>query len=330
MNPSGDGLLQGATPEPTSLAETSPPAEFRFPIQGERIFYNNNTYTIGSLLGVGAFGAVYECIDDWGNELAAKVLHPLGERTYDQVRVEWIRELERLVVLRHPNITFIYDAFEYNETFYIVMERCTHTLHDVINLPDLNGDIWIPYVGRDMLQALDFIHKSGYVHKDVHPGNIFVSQSLDRMVPSKARVWSFKIGDLGISNLETDINVFNTILAQWMLPPEYLNPEFGTIGRAVDIYHTGLLLLSLLLCQTPNFTREQILDGVPRQIAEGHSSVFGPAIARALRRHVSERTHSALDFWRDIANAVRARERTSPLLAAMGLIAPPSPPTPEH
>jgi serine/threonine protein kinase len=135
------------------------------------------------------------------------------------------------------------------------------------------------------------------------------------MVPAKDRVWSFKIGDLGISNLETDINVFNTILAQWMLPPEYLNPEFGTIGRTVDIYHAALLLLSLLLGQSPAFTREQILDDTPRKVTEGLSSPFAPAISRALRRHVADRTHSALDFWRDISEAVRAHS-SQPALGA--------------
>jgi serine/threonine-protein kinase len=313
MTPSEDSTAHKEASE--SVVQPSPPVQFRFPEPGETIWYNDNRYVIGDPLGFGAFGAVYECGDEWGNELAAKVLHPLGDRTYEHVRKEWLGELERLVLLRHPNITFIYDAFEYKETFYIVMERCTHTLHDVIKLEDLHGDVWLPYVARDILQALDFIHKSGYVHKDVHPGNVFVAQTLDRMVPTKDRVWSFKIGDLGISNLETDINVFNTILAQWMLPPEYLNPEFGTIGRAVDIYHAALLLLSLLLGQSPDFTREQILDGTPRKVAEGLSSPFAPAISRALRRHVADRTHSALDFWRDISEAVRAHS-SQPALGA--------------
>jgi serine/threonine protein kinase len=329
MIPSDDSTSQKEALE--RAVEPSPPAQFRFPGWGETIWYNDNRYIIGKPLGYGAFGAVYECVDDWGNELAAKVLHPLGDRNYDHVRTEWLGELQRLVLLRHPNITFIYDAFEYNETFYIVMERCAYTLRHIIDLENVGGDIWVPYVARDILQALDFIHKAGYVHKDIHPGNVFVAQTLDRMVPTKARVWSFKIGDLGISNLETDINVFNTILAQWMLPPEYLNPEFGPIGRAVDIYHTALLLLSLLLGQSPDFTRDQILDGVPRKVAESLSSPFAPAISKALRRHVAHRTHSALDFWRDISDAVRIQEQQLSLgsLDPPSQLAPLAPPPPE-
>lgn len=284
------------------------PPTFRFPRLGERILCQDNEYVITGVLGQGAFGLVYECSDSWGNELAAKVLHPLGDRTYEQVRTEWAGELDRLVALRHPNITFIYDAFEYNETFYLVMERCTYTLRQLIELPEHEGELWIPYVARDLLQAIHFIHNRGYVHKDIHPGNVFVSQTPDRMVPSRTRVWSFKVGDLGISRLEGDINVFNTILAQWMLPPEYLDHNFGPIGRGVDIYHTGLLLLSLLLGVSPNFTRDEILDGKPRMVAENLPSRFALPISRALRRHTVNRTSSAMQLWREIAEVLPSQQ----------------------
>jgi serine/threonine-protein kinase len=121
------------------------------------------------------------------------------------------------------------------------------------------------------------------------------------MVPTKEPVWCFKIGDLGISRLEGDINLFNTILAQWMVPPEYLDPtEFGVIDKHVDIYHVGLLLLSLLINKVPTFSHEEILSGAPKRVAETLSSPYAPPIARALRRHVIHRTQTALDMWRDI------------------------------
>ena len=230
----------------------------------------------------------------------AKVLVP-RDQTYEQVEESWLNELQKLRELRHPNITYVHAAFECEDTFYLVMERCSMTLDVIITLDNLRPDGWIPYVARDILQGLDYIHSNGYVHKDIHPGNVFVSQSQDRMIPTKEPVWSFKIGDLGISRLETEINAFNTILAEWMLPPEAINPsEFGSIGRTVDIYHVGLLLLALVLNRIPTFTREEVIAGVPRQLAESSSSKYGAAIARALRRHVADRTPTALDFWRDI------------------------------
>ena len=123
------------------------------------------------------------------------------------------------------------------------------------------------------------------------------------MVPTKDPVWSFKVGDLGISRLETDIEIFTTLLAQWMLPPEAIDPvEFGPVGRVLDIYHVGLLLLALLLGRSPAFTKEEIIAGLPRQTAEALSSKYGPIVAKALRRHASARTPTAVQFWREIAS----------------------------
>jgi len=287
------------------IPPTPPPKTFTPPHDGEVIVATDRQYFLGPQLGSGAFGAVFECRDEWGNELVAKVLLPRN-RTYEDVREEWMHELRNLERLRHPNITYIYDAFEYRDTFYLVIERCSMTLADLFS-PDIDGDVWLPYVARDILHALDFIHSYGYVHKDLHPGNIFISEMRDRMVPGNESIWQFKIGDLGISRLEGEIRLFSTILAQWMLPPEFLAPDdFGVLGRHVDIYHTGLLLLSLLLHEEPEFTEQQIVEGLPRQIAESLPSPFSAAIARALRRHVADRTQSAMEMWREISFAAQA------------------------
>ncbi len=282
------------------------PKRFYPPQHGETIDHNNQIYFIGNIINNGYFGNIYECEDEWGNKLVAKVLVPRNQ-TYEEVGKMWLQELDNLLHLRHPNITYLYDAFEYKHTFYLIMERCSCTLKDFIDIiPKNEGDIWLPYVARDILQAIHFIHNygEGYVHKDIHPGNVFLSIVKDRMLETQDPVFIFKIGDLGISRLESHINKFNTIMAEWMLPPESLNPkEFGLIGRKVDIYHTGLLLLSLLLGKVPQFTPQQICEGKPREMAESLDSPYRYAIAKALRRHVYYRTQTALDFWREISKA---------------------------
>jgi len=289
----------------TNEADVVQPS-FRPPVIGESVTVDGQSYLLGDAIGRGYFGTVYECSDEWGNALAAKVLVPRNQ-TYEEVHASWQAELQKLLFLRHPNITYIHAAFEFKHTFYLVMERCSMDLNTVINLESLTADGWIPHVARDVLQALEYIHSNGYVHKDIHPGNVFVSQTQDRMVPSRDAVWSFKVGDLGISRLESEINVLNTMLAAWMLPPEAIDAqEFGSVGRTVDIYHVALLLLALLLNQTPTFTRDEILQGRPRELAEQSGSRFGPAIARALRRHVAARTPSALHFWREIDAAAKS------------------------
>lgn len=145
------------------------------------------------------------------------------------------------------------------------------------------------------------MHDQGYVHKDVHAGNVFPAGTLSNYIPDQQPKSLVKLGDLGISRLESDIDVFGTILAKWMQPPEFLNPtKFGVVGKQVDIYHLGLLLLSLEFNKRLDFSTEEILSGKPRQMAEGLQSPYSFAISKALRRHVALRTRTPIEFWRDM------------------------------
>jgi hypothetical protein len=54
---------------------------------------------------------VFGCTDVWGNDLAAKVLKPT-RGTYEEVQAAAQSEFGKLLHLRHPNITYVFDAFE--------------------------------------------------------------------------------------------------------------------------------------------------------------------------------------------------------------------------
>jgi serine/threonine protein kinase len=145
-----DPVVAPLPPAPT-------PRRFTPPKPGESISNGDRTYVLGPVVGEGHFGTVYEATDDWGNELVAKVLRPL-DRSYDAVRASWERELRTLETLRHPNITFLYAAFEYRDTFYLILERCSENLHSLISLPGLVPEGWLPWLARDILHAIHFMH----------------------------------------------------------------------------------------------------------------------------------------------------------------------------
>ena len=78
----------------------------------------------------------------------------------------------------------------------------------------------------------------------------------------------------------------------------------------VDIYHCGLLLLSLEHSKELQFTREEILEGKPRQMALLLRAPLNFALEKALRRHVSKRTETARELWRDL-NSQAEVEKTA-------------------
>ncbi|MCB5260324.1 MAG: protein kinase family protein [Candidatus Cloacimonetes bacterium] len=271
-----------------------------FPSEGEVItsLLTNNTYEIGSKIGEGNFSHVYACTDVWDNDLAVKVLKPLG--SYEYVKDNAVEEFQKLVLLRHPNVTYVYDAFEYRNTFYIVTERCYGSLDGLFSLDGLEGMLWLRPIARCILQAVHYLHVNQFVHQDIHVGNIFTKFVKDEMNDANPDVIQFKLGDLGVGKFITDVSVGN-VRAQWMLPPEIMNPdEFGPIDHRIDLYHLGLVFLQLALSTKLSFTPEDILAGKPRQMALELPQPLSFAIEKTLRRHVMYRTESVLELWRDL------------------------------
>jgi serine/threonine protein kinase len=274
---------------------------YAFPSPGEAVTRDHAVYYIGQPLGQGYYGIVYDCTDDWGNELVAKVLKPLG--SYQEVADRWQRESAVLTTMRHPNITYIHDAFVHHNLFYIIIEKCLYPLSAELHLA---SELWLPQMARDLLQAIAYIHRAGWVHKDIHVGNVFVSATKDPFDHAREPVVGFKLGDFGISRMEGSIRPHGSELARWMLPPEAIDPvNCGPIDRRVDIYHAALTFLCVIHGEILQFSREQIHAGEPQRLALSLDSIYAPALGRALAPRAAERSPTALDLWRDIAACMR-------------------------
>jgi serine/threonine protein kinase len=276
-----------AVPIPRMLVLPKPGDLIRHPI------YTGRTYKISHLIGRGAFGNVYAAKDNWGRDVAVKVFR--GEGTYEEIRDRAHSEAIKLRSLTHPRITYIYDAFEQNNTFYIVSERCGLVVSDFLD-PKHDGVLWVRPLGRCLFQALGYIHENGFAHQDIHLDNVFAHFAQSEMV-ADSTVISFKVGDLGLAKPIHLMDPKTTVLAQWILPPEAMDPEtFGPLDHRLDLYHAALLLLQVHIGRKLELTREDILSGVPRLIAEGEGAV-GQVLSHGLRRHVLARPSSALEFW---------------------------------
>lgn len=202
------------------------------------------------------------------------------------------------------SFTYVFDAFHVLETIYIVTERCFCPLsHLFTGIQGFDGRGWIKAVARCLLQAVHYIHLNGYVHQDIHVNNVFAAFARNEMVETDPGALHFKLGDLGVAKVFSEIDATNT-RAQWMLPPEVLDPkEFGPMDRRIDIYHCGLLFLHLMNGAELKFSNDEILAGKPRQLALQLPPPYNFALEKALRRHVAARTASAMELWRDLSSA---------------------------
>jgi serine/threonine protein kinase len=288
------------TPSPDQKAVAPPAARVVPPNAGETItsLLTNITYTMGEKIGEGFFGIVFSCVDVWNNNLAVKVLK--AKAPYEVIEKAARDEFEKLMVVRHPYITYVFDVFHLDETIYIVTECCHCPLSTLFALDGFDGRLWIKAIARCLLQAVNYLHLHGYVHQDIHVNNVFVAYARDELIENPHGALNFKLGDLGVAKLFHEVDATNT-RAQWMLPPEVLDSkEFGPMDHRIDIYHCGLLFLHLLNGSELKFTNEEILAGRPRELALQLPAPYNFALEKTLRRHVASRTASAMELWRDL------------------------------
>ena len=106
-------MSQPAATQPAAV--TPPAAQVIPPKPGETITseLTGNTYTMGEKIGEGFFGLVYSCVDVWNNNLAVKVLKP--NAPYDVIERATQEEIGKLALLRHPHVTYVFDAFRLAE-----------------------------------------------------------------------------------------------------------------------------------------------------------------------------------------------------------------------
>ncbi len=271
-----------------------------FPIPGTTLTSSRGTYVVGALIGDGQYGSVYECIGPFDQRYALKMLRP-ANKSYQAVRDEWSAELQRLERFRHPNIVYIHDAFEHNYLFYLALERCDTSLKALIGRPF--PDLLLAEICRQLLMTLQYLHDSGVVHSDLHPGNVLISQ-IDRSP-------IVKLTDFGVAHqLQGNTRWFRPQVAN----PKILTPELVTAGYTTtqsDLYQFGLLMFQMHTGASAidvdvhySEIARQISDGGPRKKSEALGTPVGNVIAKLLRRRDAYRYQYAREVWDDLRQVV--------------------------
>ena len=127
------------------------------------------------------------------------------------------------------------------------VRTCTHRLAE-LDVPSAHRQRGRK-IGRDLLQALDFAHSKGYVHRDVKPSNLLIFGPLHR-----PRV---KLTDFGLAKSFAETEGLTSITRQGdiggsigFISPEHIR-SFSEIREPADIYSARATLFYLLTGQIP-------------------------------------------------------------------------------
>ena len=195
-------------------------------------------YLVGEKLGSGGFSEVYRAIHKPTKiEVAIKVI-----QKNKMPKEIFQRELRILSMLDHPFCCSLYESFEDDHFWYIVMEKMQgNTLLNEINKTYGLTENKSRHVFCQLICALDYLHKELHIaHRDIKAENIMFD-----------RKGNIRLIDFGLGNQYVSEGDF---LKTACGSPAYAPPEMLTgkpYNDEADVWSSGIVLYAMLTGRLP-------------------------------------------------------------------------------
>jgi serine/threonine protein kinase len=197
-------------------------------------------YRLDERLGGGAVAEVFRGLDE-------RLQRPVAVKLFRGDAAEQLQrheaEMLTLAGLDHPSLVTVFDAGNDDETGqpYLVMQLVEGpTLGAELREGRLPADRSARY-GAALADALAYVHERGFVHRDVKPANVLISED--------GRV---HLADFGIARLVDSAHQTKT--GDVLGTPAYFAPEQVAgepVGPPADIYALGIVLIECLTGSKP-------------------------------------------------------------------------------
>lgn len=271
-------------------------------------------YRIDEIIGRGGMASVYRGYDlTLGRAIAIKMLK--RELADDAAfRTRFRLEAQAASRMANPTIVRVFDAGEETERDgdgsthpvpYIVMELVEGALlKDVIDAGPVPEADAVRYVDG-ILEALEYSHRAGVVHRDIKPGNVMITDA-----------GQVKVMDFGIARAVSDSSSTVADTTAILGTAAYFSPEQAK-GEAVDgradLYSTGVVLFELLTGRAPfrgespvavAYQHVSETPDAPSELNPDVSRALDAVVLRALAKDPFQRYQSAEQFRGALSAAV--------------------------
>ena len=268
-------------------------------------------YQLGQLIGRGGMAEVHVALDTrLGRTVAVKIMR--ADLANDDIFLaRFRREAHAVAQMNNPNIVNIYDSGEElvssesgdtERLPYIVMEYVKgQTLRDIIKVNGALSQRDCEQVLLGVLNALDYSHRMGIIHRDIKPGNIMISEQ-----------GVVKVMDFGIARALDDSAATMTQSQGVVGTAQYLSPEQArgeTVDMRSDLYSAGCVLYEMLTGRPP-FTGDSAVAIAYQHVSEvatppsavvpGLPKMWDSICAKAMAKDRQNRYATASEFKTDI------------------------------
>jgi serine/threonine-protein kinase len=264
---------------------------------------NIGKYRVLDRIGRGGMGTVYRAIDETlHREVAIKVLN--AELNDPEVAKRFRAEAITVARLSHPGIATIYELFQHDGQWLMVMEFVRgETLEHMVERMGALSAQRSAELCMQALAALAHAHSMGVVHRDLKPANLMITET-----------GAVKIMDFGIARVAGTEHLTN---AGFMMgTPAYMSPEQvkgQEIDARADLYAMGVVFYRLTTGKlpfkgdTPFAMAQSQVNDPPTPVATLRSDLppwVEQVVLRALQKAPEQRFQSAVEFHEAFARCL--------------------------
>lgn len=204
-----------------------------------------NIYTLDeNPIGSGAFAEVYIGKHKRTGDIRAIKVFDKSQISDEEIRSRAVfDEVEILKSLDHPNILKVYEYFEDDKNYYIVMEFCEGG--DIFDKIDRCGKVTEKYAAKVMkylLIGINYLHSKQVVHRDIKPENILITNK------ASFKDMSIKIIDFNVATIKYDRTLKGVTGTTDYMAPEVFS---GVYNERCDIWSCGVVLYLMVSGQLP-------------------------------------------------------------------------------
>ena len=208
------------------------------------------------VLGIGGTASVYAARHRNGRALAVKLLHPEYAH-HPGIRQRFLAEGYAANKVDHPDAVAVLDEGEDGTgNVFIVMELLRgRSLLDILLEQGRLPKAQVIFVALRVLDVLAVAHERGVVHRDIKPGNLFLTDD-----------GAVKVLDFGIARVEGHAGAFATRPGTTLGTPAFMAPELAAgrldqLDALTDLWAVGATMFQLLTGETvhPSQTDNELL-----------------------------------------------------------------------